>query len=280
MHISVEFFPPANAKGREQLLATASRMLALRPEYFSVTYGADSSVKGKTFEAVKSLVEGGLNIVPHISFGTEDEQSIHDLLQSYQALDICHVLALRGDQIDSQDPGRNRNKVRYAADLVRFIRSHYGDHFHIQVAAYPESHPDSPTPEDDLFWLKEKVEAGANGAVTQYFYNCDAYENFLERCAKVGITTPIVPGIMPITNYHRLVGFSKRCGAEIPLWILKQMAQYQDDPASLYSFGIEVVTQLCDRLSSLKVPGMHFYSMNRSDAVMAICTNINLISEN
>ncbi len=273
MHLSIELFPPADAAGRKKLLNLTRRMSRLSPDYFSVTYGAGSSARGKTFATVKELAESGLNVVPHLSMGVDGDSTAHDLLQGYSALGIRKILALRGDG------GADRVSPRYAVELVGFIRHHYDAEFQIQVAAYPESHPDSSTPEADLRWFKQKVDAGANAAITQYFYNCDAYENFCERCVRAGINIPVIPGVMPITNHDRLVNFSKKCGAEIPLWILKQMEQYKDDLDSLCSFGVDVVTSMCERLRLLKVPAIHFYSMNQDKAVTKICTNLGLVKE-
>lgn len=272
MQVSIEFFPPHTDQGRQSLLTTAQRLQVLQPEYFSVTYGAGGSTKDNTFNTVESLLQLGVQAVPHLSFGFDSEQSVATLLDRYKDLGASSLVALRGDTPSGVGSGK-----RYAEELVRFVRNRYGNDFYIQIAAYPEVHPDSATPKDDLYWFKRKVDAGADAAITQYFYNCDAYEDFLNRCAQAAINIPIVPGVMPINNCNQLVSFSQRCGAEIPRWILKRLEQYQDDSASLQSFGVDVVTAMCERLKSIQAPGLHFYTMNKAKAVLAICNNIAIL---
>lgn len=274
MLVSIEFFPPDVDKGLLKLRQVATKMAVLQPEYFSVTYGAGGSTKNDTYRTVETLIQAGFEVAPHLSFDAGSEQEVEALLDRYVALGIRRVVTLRGDV--PEDRLASCNKMRHASELVRFIRQRHQDHFRIEVAAYPETHPAAASAEADLQWLKAKIDAGANAAITQYFYNCDAYEDFINRCSRLGLNVPIVPGVMPITNYARLVGFSKKCGAEIPRWILKRLEQYQDDTASLRSFGVEVVTALCERLQSLAVPGIHFYSMNQSKAVLAICRNLGM----
>lgn len=253
----------------------AGRMAAkLKPEYFSVTYGAGGSTRERTYATVERLCQNGLTVAPHLSFGLDDKQTVKTLLDNYLALDIRHLVALSGDLPDGAEDGQ---RIRRAVELMHFIRSHYGDHFCIHVAAYPEVHPAASSAEADLRWFKTKVEAGANTAITQFFYNCDAYENFMNRCARAGVKIPVVPGIMPITSYDGLLRISEKCGAQIPRWILKQIEQYQDDLDSLRSFGVEVVTALCERLQALGAPGIHFYALNRLGAVMKICDNLGLL---
>ena len=269
MQVSIEFFPPRTDQGLQSLLATAQRLQVLQPEYFSVTYGAGGSTKDNTFSTVESLLQLGLKVTPHLSFGFDSEQSISTWLDRYKDLGVSSLVVLRGDMPSGVGGGK-----RYAEELVRLVRNQYGNDFYIQIAAYPEAHPDSATLEDDMHWFKRKVDAGADAAITQYFYNCDAYEDFLNRCAQAAIDIPIVPGVMPISNYKQLVNFSQRCGAEIPRWILKRLEQYQDDSVSLQSFGIDVVTAICGRLKSMKAPGLHFYALNKAKAVLSICNNI------
>lgn len=274
MLVSIEFFPLDADQDLLKLRQVATKMAVLQPEYFSITYGAGGSTKNNTYRTVETLIRAGFEVAPHLSFGGSGEQEIAALLDRYVALGIRRVVILRGDA--PADSSASRKTMRYASELVRFIRQRHQDYFRIEVAAYPETHPDAASAEADLQWFKAKIDAGADAAITQYFYNCDAYEDFINRCSRLGLNVPIVPGVMPITNYARLVGFSKKCGAEIPRWILKRLEQYEDDTASLQSFGIEVVTALCERLQALTVPGIHFYSMNRSKAVLAICRNLGI----
>ena len=271
--ISFEFFPPKTAEGRERLLEkTTPRLQKLQPDYFSVTYGAGGSTRNNTLEVVTALARGGHDVAPHLSFGTDDNAAITALLDSYRELGVTRIVALRGDMPSGVGGGR----LVYASELVSFIREHSGDHFHIEVAAYPEIHPQAESYDKDIEHLKNKLDAGANGAITQYFYNVESYFYFLDRCAAIGINKPIVAGIMPITNYENLARFSRNCGADIPRWISKRLEGYAGCRESETQFGIEVVTQLCQTLLDNGAPGIHFYSMNQAEPVTTICRQLNL----
>lgn len=268
---SFEFFPPKTDKGRENLKPVYKKLAQSGPEYFSVTYGAGGSTKDRTMDIVLELNEAGLNVAPHLSFGMDGKQEIESLLSSYKQKGISRLVALRGDIPENV----NRADYKfYAEDLIQFVRETTGDHFHIEVACYPEIHPDSQSFESDLKFFKQKVERGANSAITQYFYNSDSYFYYLDACQKAGIDIPIVPGIMPITNYTNLVRFSDACGADIPRWIRKRLEAYGDDLDSIKAFGAEAVTGLAQRLLDGGAPGLHFYSMNQSEASLAILNNL------
>ena len=272
--ISFEFFPPKTDAGREKLLAqTAPALAALGPGFFSVTYGAGGSTRDRTFDTVTALADQGLNVAPHLSFGGDDEATIGDLLERYKARGIDRIVALRGDIPSGNGAGAT---IVYANELVAFIRERTGDHFHIEVAAYPEIHPQALSYESDIRYLKGKFDAGANSGITQYFYSPEAYFYFLDQCATIGIEAPIVPGIMPITNFQNLARFSRNCGAEIPRWICQRIEGYGDDQESIRQFGIEVVTQLCGTLLDSGAPGLHFYTMNQVEPTRQICENLGL----
>lgn len=270
--ISFEFFPPRDEDGRSRLIANvASKLGELAPAYFSVTYGAGGTTKDGTQQTVGDLLAAGFDAAPHLSMGADDEDDIRRLLDSYAAAGVKRIVALRGDQ----PSGFSASRFAHNAEaLVRLIRSHSGDQFEIEVAAYPEVHPDAQGAAFDLDFFKRKVDAGANGAITQYFYNADAYEDFLERTAAAGITVPIVPGVMPITNLASLMRFSEKCGAEVPRWLRQVLADKQDDEQGTLEFGVEVVTKLCRRLLALGAPGLHFYTLNRWGATTRICRNL------
>lgn len=271
--ISFEFFPPKTEEGRERLLAkTTPRLQELQPEYFSVTYGAGGSTRDNTLGVVTALARGGYSVAPHLSFGTDDNDAITALLDHYRDLGVKRVVALRGDM----PSGVGGRRLVYASELVSFIRRHSGDHFHIEVAAYPEIHPQAESYDKDIEHLKNKLDAGADSAITQYFYNVEAYFYFLDRCAAIGIDKPIVAGIMPITNYENLARFSRNCGADIPRWISKRLEGFAGCKESVTSFGIEVVTQLCQTLLDNGAPGIHFYSMNQVEPTRQICRNLGL----
>lgn len=265
--LSFEFFPPRTQQGQKSLVSTARKLARHAPEFFSVTYGAGGSTRDRTFEAVTMIAEAGLPVAPHLSIGTDTDRAIAELLEKYKALGIKRIVALRGDVPSGIGSTRH---VRYAEELVRLIRTRTGDHFHIEVAAYPEVHPDATSPVSDLDHFKRKVGAGASSAITQYFFNPDAYFDFVARARADGISLPIVPGIMPITNYPNLVRFSDNCGAEIPRWIRKRLEGYQRDEASLLAFGAEVVSELCTRLIRGGAPGLHFYTLNRAAPTEAV----------
>lgn len=270
--VSFEFFPPRDESGRDKLAAgTAEKLAALQPRYFSVTYGAGGSTKEGTKQTVTDLTKRGWQAVPHLSVGAADQAEVLDLVNYYKTLGVKKILCLRGDQTEyeSQNP-------QYAEDLVRLIRQHFGDHFEVVVGAYPEVHPDSSSSQEDLAFFKRKVDAGADVAITQYFYNIEAYEYFVQQCQNLGIDIPIIPGVMPITNYASLCRFSEKAGADIPRWLDRAMAQHQDSEHDLSKFGVEVVTRLCERLIDLGAPALHFYTLNRWGAATKICANLGL----
>ena len=266
--ISFEFFPPKTDEQRAQLDRAAKELKALKPEYVSVTFGAGGSTLSYTGDTVARLhQQHGLEVAPHLSCMGGTKAEIAGLLDSYRAAGYRRIVALRGDLPSGMaTPG----DFRYASELVRFIREHSGDHFHVEVAAYPEMHPQAEDVQADLRHFKAKVEAGADGAITQYFFNPDAYFRFVEDVRKLGVTVPIVPGIMPISQYAQLKRFSDACGAEIPRWMTKRMQAYYDDVESIRALGAEVVAQLCRRLLEGGAPGLHFYTLNRAKATRAV----------
>ena len=272
VHFSFEFAAPKSDEALAKLAKTHERLQALNPHFFSVTYGAGGSTRDGTRQAVLDISAAGSNVAPHLSFGGDSATKIGTLLKDYQAAGINRVVALRGD-IPS---GMGSVKLTYANDLVTFIREQTGDHFHIEVAAYPEIHPDSRDVEADLQYFKAKVDAGADSAITQYFYNAESYFRFIDACDKLAISIPIVPGIMPITNYQTLVRFSDTCGADIPRWIRKHLESYQDDPESLKAFGEDVVTRLYQQLLDAGAPGLHFYTLNQSGPTLKLWRNLGL----
>jgi methylenetetrahydrofolate reductase (NADPH) len=271
---SFEFFPPKTAEGMAKLEQTAQDLAQLGPRFFSVTFGAGGSTRDRTYETVHALQgKVGIDTAPHLSCISSTRDNISDILDAYRKDGIRHMVALRGD-IPSGTV--EAGEFRYANELVAFIREYTGDHFHIEVAAYPEYHPQATSPDRDFANFRRKVEAGANSAITQYFYNADAYFRFVDRCAKEGIDIPVVPGIMPITNYYQLVRFSDNCGAEIPRWIRKRLEAWGEDLASIRAFGEDVVSDLCRRLLEKGVPGLHFYTLNRAEPSIAIWKNLGL----
>jgi methylenetetrahydrofolate reductase (NADPH) len=271
---SFEFFPPKTPEGIIKLTATSKALAALQPRFFSVTFGAGGSTRDHTFETVINIQKNtGIQAAPHISCICSTRENIREALAAYQEKGISHMVALRGDMPSGMVEA---GEFRHANELVSFIREETGEHFHIEVAAYPEYHPQASSPDKDLANFKRKVDAGANSAITQYFYNPDAYFRFIERCRKTGIDIPVVPGIMPITNYHQLARFSDACGAEIPRWIRKRLQAYGEDMASIRTFGEEVVTNLCAQLLREGVPGLHFYTLNRAEPSLAIWNNLGL----
>ncbi|BAU46590.1 5,10-methylenetetrahydrofolate reductase [Sulfurifustis variabilis] len=259
---SFEFFPPRDEAGRTKLRETVAQLRQLRPRFFSCTFGAGGSTREGTYDTVKELQDQGLKAAPHLTCIGTSREFIRELLQAYAALGIDRLVALRGD-LPSGLPNTGGD-FRYATELVEFVRSETGDRFAIEVAAYPEFHPEAASAEDDLEHFASKVRAGADSALTQYFYNADAYFRFVDECESRGIDIPIVPGIMPITNYKQLARFSDRCGAEIPRWIRKRLESYGDDLESVRAFGLDVTTELCDRLLRAGAPGLHFYTLNRA----------------
>ncbi len=272
---SLELFPPRTEQGFEKLTATIAELSTLKPLYFSVTYGAGGSTQERTFQTIDWLREQGIETAPHISCIGSDKSEIDTILQRYEQQGISRLVALRGDLPSGAGLGE-LDELRYANELVEHIRETTGDHFHIEVAAYPEYHPQATNPATDLENFKRKVDAGANAAITQYFYNADAYLFFVDACEKSGVNIPIVPGIMPITNITQLARFSDGCGAEIPRWIRKRLEAYGDDLESLRAFGEEVVTSMCQRLLDEGAPGLHFYSMNQVAPTMRLWKNLNI----
>lgn len=272
--ISFEYFPPKTEAGREKLLGeTTPALQAVNPGYFSVTYGAGGSTRDNTRGTVLALREQGVSVAPHLSFGLDGKELILELLETYREAGVDRIVALRGDLPSGSGGG---SRLVYANELVSFIREHTGDHFTIEVGAYPEIHPQAKNYESDVFYLKGKFDAGADAAITQYFYNVDAYFYFLDRCADIGIDKPIYAGIMPITNYANLARFSRNCGAEIPRWICQRLEGYGDDTESIRAFGVEVVTQLCQTLLDNGAPGIHFYTLNQAQPTLQICRNLGM----
>ena len=266
---SCEFFPPKTEKGLEKLLNTSSILKTeLNPEFFSVTFGAGGSTRDRTFQSVTDIVaHTGVPTAPHLSCIGSTKQEINEILSRYKEQGINRLVALRGDMPSGMVTA---GELHHANELVSFIRETTGDHFHIEVAAYPEFHPTSESPKKDLEFFKKKVEAGANSAITQYFFNPDAYYQFVDDCELMGVEIPIIPGIMPITNFTNLARFSDACGTEIPRWIRKRLEDFHDDVDSLKAFGADVVTDMCQRLLDNGAPGLHFYSMNQTEATLAI----------
>jgi methylenetetrahydrofolate reductase (NADPH) len=265
--ISIEFFPPKTPEGADKLRTARQRLAELHPKYFSVTFGAGGSTQQGTLSTVMEIQSEGHVGAPHLSCVGGTRESIRTILQEFKSHGIRRLVALRGD-LPSGYGGAG--ELRYASDLVEFIRAETGDWFHIEVAAYPEMHPQARSPQDDLQAFARKVQAGADAAITQYFYNPDAYFEFVDNTHKLGVDIPIVPGIMPITNYMQLMRFSDMCGAEIPRWIRLKLASFGDDSASIKAFGLDVVSGLCERLLAGGAPGLHFYSMNQAGPTTAI----------
>jgi len=272
---SFEFFPPKTEEGKEKLRVVRDKLGVLKPKYFSVTFGAGGSTQQGTLESVLEIQQAGYEAAPHISCIGTRKQIITDLLDTYKANGIKHLVALRGD-LPSGSGNVSGGDFNYANELVGFIRQHYGDHFYIEVAAYPEVHPQAKNAFTDLDNFKRKIDAGADSALTQYFFNPDAYFRFVDECEKRGVDVPIVPGIMPITNYTQLARFSDMCGAEIPRWIRKRLEAFGDDKESIRQFGEEVVTALCEQLLRAGAPGLHFYTLNQSAATLALWHNLGL----
>jgi methylenetetrahydrofolate reductase (NADPH) len=269
--ISYEFFPPQTEAGRTRLIETAEALAATDPAYFSVTYGAGGSTRTRTYETVVKLMENGMTTAPHLSWGDDSESTLLSLIEKYRELGVTDMVALRGDPPSGIGSTAH---IRRAHSLVKLIRRHFGNTFNLYVAAYPETHPDAISPEGDIRFLRKKIDSGANGCITQYFFNADSYFYFIDRCRSHGIETPIVPGIMPITNYEGLVKFSDGCGADIPRWIRTRLAHLADNPEDLLAFGIEVVTNLCERLLNGGAPGIHFYTLNKPHASVQIARNL------
>lgn len=270
-NFSIEFFPPKTPEGVEKLRAVRAQLVTLQPAYFSVTFGAGGATQKGTLETVLEIQREGQEAAPHLSCIGSTRESLRTIIKEYKANSIKRIVALRGDLPSGYGMS---GEFRYANELVEFVRAETGDWFRIEVAAYPEVHPQARSPQDDLQSLVRKVKAGADAAITQYFYNADAYFHFVEEAARAGVNVPIVPGIMPITNYSQLVRFSDMCGAEIPRWVRLKLASFGDDTASIKAFGLDVVTVLCERLLAGGAPGLHFYTLNQAAATMEICRRL------
>ena len=272
---SFEFFPTKTDAGHEKLMNTARQLATYNPDFFSCTYGAGGSTRDRTINTVLQL-ESEVNVpaAPHLSCVGDSKDDLRSLLAQYKAAGIKRIVALRGDLPSGM--GMASGELRYANDLVSFIREESGSHFHIEVAAYPEMHPQARNFEDDITNFVRKAHAGADSAITQYFFNADSYFRFVERVQEAGVTIPIVPGIMPITNYSKLARFSDACGAEIPRWIRKQLEAYGDDVQSIQAFGEQVISEMCERLLDGGAPGLHFYTLNQSEPSLAIWNNLKL----
>lgn len=270
---SFEFYPPKSEEGVVSLQSVHKQLATLKPDFFSVTFGAGGSTRDKTLETVVDIQSKGMSAAPHLSCVGSTKDNIRSILKSYQDNNISKIVALRGDLPSGM---LSAGEFRYANELVDFIRVETGEYFQIHVAAYPEVHPQASSAADDFKNFKRKVDAGANSAITQYFYNADAYFYFLDTCEKNGIDIPIVPGIMPITQYAQLFRFSEMCGADIPRWLRKRLEGFGDDRAAIQAFGTELVSDLCQRLLDNGAPGLHFYTMNQSAPTLAILNNLQL----
>jgi methylenetetrahydrofolate reductase (NADPH) len=271
--LSFEFFPPKTEQGREKLLQVRDQLTQFAPDFFSITYGAGGSTRDNTKGLVMQFMADGISVAPHLSFGGDNEEQIKALMQTYKDAGVERIVALRGDMPSGIG---GTYQLVHANQLVAFIRKHFGNLFHLEVAAYPEIHPEAKSYASDVQFLKGKFDAGANSAITQYFYNPDAYFYFMEQCTAIGITQPIYPGIMPIINYQNLLRFSDNCGAEIPRWLRKALENYTNDEVSLKAFGVDLVTELCEVLLDNGALGLHFYTMNQTEPTAQIVKNLGL----
>ena len=271
--ISFEFFPPKTPEGAAKLLTVRQELYALKPQFFSVTYGAGGSTQDGTLQQVQSILQDGFDAAPHFSCIGTTREIVREQLAAFKAAGIRRMVALRGDLPSGHG---TFGEIRYASELVECIRQESGEHFHIEVGCYPEVHPQAKSPQADVQAYVTKVKAGANSAITQYFFNSDAYFRFVDEAYKLGADIPVVPGIMPITSSSQLMRFSDACGAEIPRWIRLRLQSFGDDTASIKAFGLDVVSDLCEQLRNGGAPGLHFYTMNQSVAVAAICRNLEL----
>ena len=273
---SFELFPPQTPEGVEKLRLTRQQLAQFNPKFFSVTFGAGGSTRERTLETVLEIQAEGHVVAPHLSCIGSTQENIRAILEKYYQAGIRHIVALRGDLPSGM---AQAGEFRYASELVAFIRQEYGASFHIDVAAYPEYHPQARSAQTDFENFKRKIETGASSAITQYFYNADAYFHFVELCESAGLNIPAVPGIMPINKFSQLMRFSDTCGAEIPRWIRKKLESYADDSASIQAFGLDVVTSLCDRLLQAGAPGLHFYTLNSANLTSIIWQRLNLQSQ-
>ena len=274
VELSIEFFPPQTAEGVARLRATRTQLAVLRPDYFSVTYGAGGTMKARTFDTVQEIIGEGHKAAPHLTCIGASRAEICEIIHAYREAGICRIVALRGDPPSGMG---NLGELRYASELVDLIRTETGDHFKVEVAAYPECHPQADSPEADLHYFAQKMAAGADSAITQYFFNPDAYFYFVDAARKLGVEAPVVPGIMPILNYGRLARFSENCGSEIPRWMRKRFDQLHDDVEAVRELGIELVTALCERLLQGGAPGLHFYCMNQPGPTLEICRRLGFL---
>jgi len=270
---SFEFYPPKSEEGAASLQVVHDKLAKLNPDFFSVTFGAGGSTRDKTFDAVIAIQAKGIPAAPHLSCVASTKENIRAILKSYQEHGISKIVALRGDLPSGM---MSAGEFRYANELVEFIRKETGDYFQIHVAAYPEMHPQAANSNEDFKNFKRKVDAGANAAITQYFYNAESYFYFVDACEKSGIDIPIIPGIMPITQYSQLFRFSEMCGADIPRWMRKRLECFGDDRQAIQAFGLDVVSELCQRLLDNGAPGLHFYTMNQAAPTLAIWENLKL----
>jgi methylenetetrahydrofolate reductase (NADPH) len=270
---SFEFFPPKTDEGRAKLFATYEKLVALKPRYFSVTFGAGGSTRDGTLETVSEIARRGSEAAPHLSCIGATRAGVDELLEMYRARGIRRIVALRGDLPSGMV---EIGEFRYASDLIAHIRKSTGDWFHIEAAAYPEVHPQAKSPRDDLLNFKRKIDAGANAGITQYFYNADAYFRFRDECTAAGVNVPIAVGVMPIANFSQLARFSDACGAEIPRWMRMKLQSFGDDRESIQAFGLDVVAAMCERLLAGGAPGIHFYTLNMAGLSVELCQRLNL----
>ena len=277
---SVEFFPPKTTEGADKLRIVREKLAALHPAYFSVTFGAGGSTQSGTRDTVLEIRAEGMQAAPHLSCIGRTREELRDLIIEYKSHGIKQLVALRGDLPSGYGAGGSSGQFSYANELIEFIRAETGDWFHIEAAAYPEMHPQAKSPQEDLQNFVRKIKAGANSAITQYFYNTDAYFRFVDETRKLGVDVPIVAGIMPITNYTQLMRFSEMCGAEIPRWVKLKLASFGDDTESIRAFGLDVVAALCDQLLKGGAPGLHFYTLNQAAPTMAILQRLGLAESN
>ncbi len=272
--VSFEFFPPKTPEGADKLVAVRQKLYTLKPQFFSVTYGAGGSTQDGTLQTVQAILKDGYTAAPHFSCIGATQDSVRAQLALFKQAGIQRMVALRGDLPSGHG---SFGEFKYASELIEFIRAETGDHFHIEVGCYPEVHPQAKSPNSDLQAYATKVKAGASSAITQYFFNSDAYFRFVDDADKLGATIPVIPGIMPILSSSQLMRFSDACGAEIPRWIRMRLQAFGDDSASIKAFGLDVITDLCDQLRNAGVPGLHFYTMNQSAASIEICKRLDLI---
>ena len=271
--LSIEFFPPQTPEGVEKLRIVRRKLAVLNPTFFSVTFGAGGSTRERTFSVIKEIAAEGFDAAPHVSCVGSTHNNIREILMEYKAAGIRRIVALRGDLPSGM---AEAGEFRYANELVEFIRQETGDHFHIEIAAYPEWHPQARFPRDDLVAFARKAKAGANSAITQYFYNADAYVHFVNEVRTLGVDIPIIPGIMPIASFSKLARFSDACGTELPRWMRRKFEGFGDDSESIRAFGLDIVSELCERLLKSGAPGLHFYSMNQSTLTLEICRRLGL----